>query len=117
MMYNGSDSVYAYTFEYEKRPDCPVCGGESIQVDADADWTLEVLLEKLENRQDMYVHDDRADTGKSNVHPYPTTVNPCISKPRPSCTKRPSPISPNAWAISLRLVTKLQSPIPISPLP
>jgi ubiquitin-activating enzyme E1 C len=53
MMYNGSDSVYAYTFEYEKRPDCPVCGGESIQVEADGEWTLESLLERIQERQDM----------------------------------------------------------------
>lgn len=26
MMYNGTDSVYTYTYRNEKRPDCPVCG-------------------------------------------------------------------------------------------
>lgn len=55
MMYTGSDSVYSFTFEYGKRADCPVCGGESIEVDAQADWTLETFLEKLEARQDVCV--------------------------------------------------------------
>jgi ubiquitin-activating enzyme E1 C len=53
MMYSGNESLYAYTFEYEKRADCPVCGGESIEVQAEKDWTLETLLEKLEDRQDL----------------------------------------------------------------
>lgn len=53
MMYSGNESLYAYTFQYEKRGDCPVCGGESIEVKAEKDWTLEILLEKLEERQDM----------------------------------------------------------------
>lgn len=53
MMYSGNESLYAYTFQYEKRADCPVCGGESIEVQAEKDWTLETLLEKLEARQDM----------------------------------------------------------------
>jgi ubiquitin-activating enzyme E1 C len=27
MMYSGSDSVFTYTFSYERKPDCPVCSG------------------------------------------------------------------------------------------
>jgi ubiquitin-activating enzyme E1 C len=53
MMYTGSESVYTYTFKHDKREACPVCGGKSILVDAEPDWTLETLLEKLEARQDM----------------------------------------------------------------
>lgn len=53
MMYSGNESLYAYTFQYDKRDDCPVCGGESIEVQAEKEWTLEMLLEKLEARQDM----------------------------------------------------------------
>lgn len=53
MMYTGSDSVYTYKFVHKKRDDCPVCGGQSISMDAEPGWTLETLLEKLEARQDM----------------------------------------------------------------
>ena len=51
----GTDSVYSYTFEHEKRKDCPVCGGESLDVTINKDWTVERLIEMLVERQDMYV--------------------------------------------------------------
>ncbi|GFZ51385.1 NEDD8-activating enzyme E1 catalytic subunit [Saitozyma sp. JCM 24511] len=55
MMYVGNDSVYAYTFEYDKREDCPVCGGESITAEIGNDWTLERLVEWLSERQNMQI--------------------------------------------------------------
>lgn len=51
----GTDGVYSYTFEHEKRKDCPVCGGESLNVEIPADWTVERLIEMLVERQDMCV--------------------------------------------------------------
>lgn len=56
MMYIGTDGVYTYTFEHEKRPECPVCGGEAMDVHVGADWTLERLIEWLVEKQDMCVH-------------------------------------------------------------
>lgn len=53
LQYVGNDSVYAYTFEYDKREDCPVCGGESITAEIGKDWTLERLVEWLSERQNM----------------------------------------------------------------
>ncbi|PWN42245.1 hypothetical protein IE81DRAFT_323734 [Ceraceosorus guamensis] len=53
MMYTGNESVYTYTFEHEKRPDCPVCGGESRDVDVQPDWPLERILEYLLETQDL----------------------------------------------------------------
>jgi ubiquitin-activating enzyme E1 C len=49
----GTDGVYSYTFEHEKRDDCPVCGGNSLQITIPCDWTLERLIEMLVERQDM----------------------------------------------------------------
>lgn len=51
----GTDGVYSYTFEYERRPDCPVCGGESRNIDISKEWTLERFIESLTERQDLYV--------------------------------------------------------------
>lgn len=51
----GTDSVYSYTFEHEKRNDCPVCGGESLEISIPGSWTVERLIETLVERQDMYV--------------------------------------------------------------
>ncbi|ORY28035.1 hypothetical protein BCR39DRAFT_468765 [Naematelia encephala] len=55
MMYVGNDSVYAYTFEHERRPECPVCGGESIIAEVGKDWTLEKLVDWLAARQDLQI--------------------------------------------------------------
>ena len=54
-MYIGTDAVYSYTFEHEKRPDCPVCGGEVKEIEIGKEWTLEKLMETLVERQDLCV--------------------------------------------------------------
>lgn len=45
--------MYALTFDYEKREDCPVCGGESITAEIGRDWTLERLVEWLIDNKEM----------------------------------------------------------------
>jgi hypothetical protein len=54
-MFIGTEGVYSYTFEHEKRKDCPVCGGESVEVSIPEDWTVERLIEMLVEKQDMWV--------------------------------------------------------------
>lgn len=49
----GTDGVYSFTFEHEKRKDCPVCGGESLEMTLSPETTLERLIETLIERQDM----------------------------------------------------------------
>lgn len=51
----GTDAVYSYTFEHEQRKDCPVCGGESLDISIKKDWTVEKLIDILVEKQDMYV--------------------------------------------------------------
>ena len=53
MMYIGTDSVYTYTFTHEKRPECPVCGGETMDVSVGSGWTLERLIEWLVEKQEV----------------------------------------------------------------
>ncbi|CDZ96210.1 nedd8 activating enzyme [Phaffia rhodozyma] len=53
MMYVGNDSIYTYTFKPEQRPDCPVCGGEVIDVTIKKEWKIEDLYEWLKARQDL----------------------------------------------------------------
>lgn len=55
MMYTGNESVYTYTFQHEKKPDCPVCGGESIEVSVSQKWTLQELIDYLTGRQDLQI--------------------------------------------------------------
>lgn len=51
----ATEGVYTYTFEHEARPDCPVCGGESLQMSISRDMTVEQLIEALTEKQSMYV--------------------------------------------------------------
>lgn len=50
----GTDGVYSYTFEHEKRADCPVCGGESLDFPISREVTVEELIDILTEKQDMY---------------------------------------------------------------
>lgn len=49
----GTDGVYSYTFEHEKREDCPVCGGEALDVSISSELTVEEFIDYLVERQDM----------------------------------------------------------------
>jgi ubiquitin-activating enzyme E1 C len=51
----GTEGVYSYTFEHEKRADCPVCGGESLEIPIPESWTVERLIDMLVEKQDMCV--------------------------------------------------------------
>jgi len=50
MMYTGDDSVYTYTFEHQKKDDCPVCGNLAKPLEVKGSWTLEQLIENLRER-------------------------------------------------------------------
>ncbi|KAF8585264.1 hypothetical protein K439DRAFT_1410156 [Ramaria rubella] len=51
----GTDGVYSYTFQHEKRTDCPVCGQEAHDIEIGGEWTLERLIETLVERQDFQI--------------------------------------------------------------
>lgn len=52
MMYTGNDSVYTYTFEHQKKDDCPVCGNLASDYDVRRSWTLSDFMEILMDRPD-----------------------------------------------------------------
>ena len=53
MMYTGNEGVYTYTFEHEKRVDCPVCGGESRDFTVGRGWKFERVIEGLREMADL----------------------------------------------------------------
>lgn len=55
MMYSGAAGVYTYTFEHERKKDCPVCGHAPTTLSVDPDWTLRDLLEHLAESSAQYV--------------------------------------------------------------
>lgn len=72
----GTDGVYSYTFEHERRADCPVCGGESLDITLSKEWTVERLIDILIEKQDMYVEINR--TGRQLLT---NTLHRQIKKP------------------------------------
>ena len=50
MMYAGEEGIYTYTFEAEKKPDCPVCGNIARTTYVDPRATLEEYIEDLGQR-------------------------------------------------------------------
>ncbi|OZJ04065.1 hypothetical protein BZG36_04655 [Bifiguratus adelaidae] len=72
MMYNGNDGVYTYTFEHQKKPDCPVCGIETINMTIRHSETLQEFIERLQNEPSIKL--------QNPVCAPP--LKPCICKPR-----------------------------------
>jgi len=50
MMYSGDESIYTYTFEHQKKDDCPVCGNLAREIDVKKDWTLQDFVDHLGER-------------------------------------------------------------------
>ena len=50
MMYSGDEGVYTYTFEAEKKEDCPVCGNLAREMEIDPQSTLEEFIASLGER-------------------------------------------------------------------
>jgi len=48
MMYNGVTGVYTYTFPYEKKETCPVCGTTEVTFDVPKDCKLEDFMNLLQ---------------------------------------------------------------------
>lgn len=57
MMYTGDDSVYTYTFEHQKKDDCPVCGAGNIArpLQILPGITLQEFIDGLAERPEAYV--------------------------------------------------------------
>lgn len=49
----GTEGVYSFTFEHERKPDCPVCGDNSKSAVLPSEITVEELLDWLLEKQDM----------------------------------------------------------------
>lgn len=55
MMYSGDDSIYTYTFEHQKKDDCPVCGNLAKEINVKQDWTLQDFIDHLAERPEACV--------------------------------------------------------------
>ncbi|KAH8106845.1 hypothetical protein BXZ70DRAFT_997762 [Cristinia sonorae] len=64
----GTEGVYSYTFEHERRKECPVCGGESLDISIRKDWTVERLIEMLVEKQDIQIKKPSLSTPTKQIY-------------------------------------------------
>lgn len=50
MMYSGDEGLYTYTFEHQKKDDCPVCGNLAKEIVVKSEWSLQEFIEHLAER-------------------------------------------------------------------
>ncbi|GAA5979518.1 hypothetical protein JCM11641_005420 [Rhodosporidiobolus odoratus] len=55
MMYTGNESIYTYTFEHQRKPECPVCGGEKASVTQKSSASLQDLIDMLLEKQELQI--------------------------------------------------------------
>jgi len=55
MMYIGDDGIYTYTFQHQRKPDCPVCGSEPQKITTAPTATLQEFIDMLKERKERYV--------------------------------------------------------------
>ncbi|KAM0755238.1 hypothetical protein T439DRAFT_322285 [Meredithblackwellia eburnea MCA 4105] len=68
MMYTGNESIYTYTFEHQKKPECPVCGGESVIMTRKGTDTLQELMDALLERGDLQIRRPSLSFGTTNLY-------------------------------------------------
>ncbi|KAL4210653.1 hypothetical protein AB4K20DRAFT_1901708 [Rhizopus microsporus] len=68
MMYTGDAGVYTYTFEHQKKPECPVCGNESKTAELDKDITVNQLIEYLAERSDTQLKKPSLRTATKSIY-------------------------------------------------
>lgn len=70
LMYTGNDSVYTYTFEHQKKPDCPVCGHESriTAVQTNSTDTLAEFIEDLSQLSEINIKKPSLRTSNKNLY-------------------------------------------------
>ncbi|QSL64183.1 hypothetical protein MERGE_000338 [Pneumocystis wakefieldiae] len=68
MMYTGTDSVYTYTFQFQKKPNCQVCGYLAIVYEVNPKITLNEFIEKLIENPNTRVKRPSLKTASKNLY-------------------------------------------------
>ena len=70
MMYTGDESVYTYTFEHQKKDDCPVCGSGAVArpLEVSANSTLQEFVDSLAERPEAQLKKPSIRTGTSSLY-------------------------------------------------
>lgn len=65
MMYSGNDSIYTYTFQHEKKDDCPVCGNLPRSLEVDPNISLQDFIASLAVRPEAQLKKPSIRTGEN----------------------------------------------------
>ena len=68
MMYSGDEGVYTYTFENEKKDDCPVCGNMARDLPVNPEITLQEFLENLGDRPEAQLKKPSIRSGTGTLY-------------------------------------------------
>ncbi|KAH9935040.1 uncharacterized protein B0H18DRAFT_979507 [Fomitopsis serialis] len=64
----GTDGVYSFTFEHQKRDDCPVCGGQALDITISKERTVQELIDMLLERQDVQIKKPSMATSTKQIY-------------------------------------------------
>ncbi|KAF9526967.1 hypothetical protein CPB83DRAFT_856895 [Crepidotus variabilis] len=99
----GTESVYSYTFEHEKRADCPVCGGEAVDINLKSDTTVEQLIDILIEKQDIQIKKPSLSTSTKQI--YFQAPPQLEQATRPNLEKKVSELVPDGGDITVTATT------------
>lgn len=99
----GTDGVYSYTFEHERRLDCPVCGGEALEIVIAPDFTVEQMIEMLVEKQDIQIKKPSLSTPTKQI--YLQAPPQLEEATRPNLEKKVSELVPPGGEITVTAST------------
>jgi len=99
----GTDGVYSYTFEHEKRDDCPVCGGEALELTISPEMTVEELIEMLVEKQDIQIKKPSLSTHTKQI--YLQAPPQLEQSTRPNLAKKVSELVPPNGEVTVTATT------------
>jgi ubiquitin-activating enzyme E1 C len=68
MMYTGDDGVYTYTFEHERKEDCPVCGNLARDLKVNSNMTLEEFIAGFAERAESQLKKPSIRTEQTSLY-------------------------------------------------
>ncbi|KAK0450998.1 hypothetical protein EV421DRAFT_1776493 [Armillaria borealis] len=99
----GTEGVYSYTFEHEKRDDCPVCGGESLEMPIGPEVTVEELIDMLTEKQDIQIKKPSLSSGPIQI--YLQAPPQLEASTRPNLQKKVSELLPKGGEVTVTAST------------
>lgn len=85
MMYTGDDGIYTYTFNHERKDDCPVCGNLAKTLEVDPKMTLQGFIDSLAERAEAQLKKPTLRTEQTSL--YYQSPPSLMEKTRPNLIK------------------------------